>query len=52
MLRKNPLVWIALGLILAGTFIGLRGRFWVAIGADVAAVALVVTAKLLTRKRR
>jgi hypothetical protein len=50
-MRKNPLVWLALGVILVGTLIGLQGHFWVGIGADVAAVALVVAAKVLTKRR-
>jgi hypothetical protein len=50
-MRKNPLVWLALGVILVGTLIGLQGHFWFAIAADVAAVALAVCAKLLSRRR-
>ena len=51
-MRKNPLVWIALIVILAGTVFGLQGHFWIAIGADVAAVALAVGAKVLSKRSK
>lgn len=50
-MRKNPLIWLALVVVLAGTIIGLQGHFWVAIAADFAAVALAVAAKLLAKRR-
>ncbi len=50
-MRKNPLIWLALAMVLAGTAIGLQGHFWIAIAADVAAVALAVGSKLLTKRR-
>jgi hypothetical protein len=51
-LRRNPLVWLALAIILIGTVIGLEGHFWVGIGADVAAIVLVIVAKRLTGRRK
>jgi hypothetical protein len=51
-MRKNPLIWVALAVILAGTAIGLQGHFWIAIAADFAAVVLAVGAKLLERRRK
>ena len=50
-MRKNPLIWLALVVVLAGTIIGLQGHFWIAIAADFAAVALAVGAKLLAKRR-
>jgi hypothetical protein len=50
-LRKNPLIWVALGVILGGTLFGLQGHFWVAIGADVAAVVLAVVARQMSRRK-
>ena len=51
-MRKNPLIWLALVVVLAGTIIGLQGHFWIAIAADFAAVALAVGAKLLASRRK
>jgi hypothetical protein len=50
-MRKNPLIWLALVVVLAGTAIGLQGHFWIAIVADFAAIALAVGAKLLAKVR-
>ncbi len=51
-LRKNPLAWLALAVVLGGTAIGLQGHFWIAIAADFAAVGLALAAKFLTRRRK
>ena len=49
-MRRNPLVWIALGVILAGTFFGLQGHFWIAIAADVGAIVLALAAKRMMKR--
>ncbi len=51
-MRKNPLIWLALIVVLAGTAVGLQGHFWIAIAADVAAVALAVGSKVLASRRK
>ncbi len=51
-MRKNPLIWLALGMVLAGTVIGLLGHFWISIAADFAAVGLAVGTKLLASRRK
>ena len=51
-MRKNPLIWLALVLVLAGTAVGFQGHFWIAIAADFAAVGVALGSKLLARRRK
>ncbi len=50
-MRKNPLIWLALVIVLAGTAIGFQGHFWIGIAADFVAVILAVGSKLLAKRR-
>ena len=51
-MRKHPLIWLALVMVLACTAIGLNGHAWVAIVGDIAAVLIALGAKHLARGRK
>ncbi len=51
-MRKNPLIWLALVVVLACTSIGVQGHAWVALVGDGAAVLIAIGAKLLERRRK
>lgn len=49
-MRKNALIWLALAMVLACTFVGLEGHAWVAFVGDVAAIGLAVLGKRLSKR--
>ena len=51
-MRKNPLIWLALLIVLACTAIGVNGHAWVAVVGDIGAILFAIGAKLLERRRR
>ena len=51
-MRKNPLIWLALVIVVVCTAIGVHGPAWVALVGDIAAVLIAVGAKLLERRRK
>ena len=51
-MRKNPLIWLALVMVVVCTAIGLHGQAWVALVGDVAAILIAIGSKLLARRRK